>query len=349
LFGFLRRRKQRIIEAKAAKEAASVDSTPGDPGEVADTENTPEPAADVVVAQSEPQDAVTEQESADDKSVDSPSEDDKAQTSANVRVEPDSLQRTESGECRVIAVANQKGGVGKTTTAVSLASAVAESGHKVLLLDIDPQANATSGIGLDHTSAPGIYEVLVDGLSLTHAVMSTVQEDLLAVPSSIDLAGAEIELVTAMSRETKLKMAVNEVRPFFDYVFIDCPPSLGLLTLNGLTASDELVIPVQCEFYALEGVSKLRETVDLVKTNLNPELEISGVLLTMYDGRAKLTEQVADEVRKSFEGKVFETVINRNVRLSEAPSHGLPINKYQPKSTGAQAYRAVAVELIARG
>ena len=189
----------------------------------------------------------------------------------------------------------------------------------------------------------------MDGLSLTHAVMSTVQEGMLAVPSSIDLAGAEIELVTAMSRETKLKMAVNEIRPFFDYVFIDCPPSLGLLTLNGLTASDELVIPAQCEVDALEGVSKLRETVDLVKTNLNPGLEISGVLLTMYDGRAKLTEQVANEVRKSFEGKVFETVINRNVRLAEAPSHGLPINKYQPKSSGALAYQAVAKELIGRG
>ena len=246
---------------------------------------------------------------------------------------------------RIIAVSNQKGGVGKTTTSVNLAACVAEKGKRVLLVDIDPQGNASSGLGVTERS-PSIYDVLLGDESAENAVRKTEFDNLSVLPSDMALAGAEIELVAIPERETLLRKALETVRSQFDYIFIDCPPSLSLLTLNAMTAADSVLIPIQCEYYALEGVGQLMNTLQLVKKRLNPALEIEGVVLTMLDGRTNLGLQVVQEVKKYFKSRVYGSVIPRNVRLSEAPSHGEPINVYNARSTGAEAYRALAAEFI---
>ena len=249
---------------------------------------------------------------------------------------------------KAIAIFNQKGGVGKTTTNINLAACLAIKGKKVLILDIDPQGNTTSGIGiikkgLDTTT----YEILVDDkLDPESAILRTCVENLDIIPASVNLAGAEIELVQLEGREQRLKKAIEKIKTKYDYIFIDCPPSLGLLTINSLTAVDSVLIPIQCEFYALEGVSQLMSTIDIVKKNLNPELEIQGVILSMFDGRTNLSIQVVEEVKKHFREKVYTTVIPRNIRLAEAPSHGLPITEYDPKSKGAEAYIEFADEFL---
>ncbi|MBQ8954304.1 MAG: ParA family protein [Clostridia bacterium] len=247
---------------------------------------------------------------------------------------------------RIIAVSNQKGGVGKTTTSVNLAACVAALGKNVLLIDIDPQGNASSGLGLSGKGRTSIYEVLLGEAGASEAILPTEFGPLSLIPSSIELAGAEIELVSMPARETLLREALAPVRGRYDYIFIDCPPSLSLLTLNAMTAADSVLIPIQCEYYALEGVGQLMNTLQLVKKRLNPRLEIEGVVLTMLDGRTNLGLQVVQEVKKYFRSRVYGSIIPRNVRLSEAPSHGLPINVYDPRSTGAEAYRKLAEEFI---
>jgi chromosome partitioning protein len=251
---------------------------------------------------------------------------------------------------KIIAVANQKGGVGKTTTSVNLGACLAYFGKKVLLVDIDPQGNATSGVGVDKGDIDQcIYNVLVDDAEVKDVIVETLCEGLHILPSTIQLAGAEIELVPTISREVRLKRALEQVSPDYDYIIIDCPPSLGLLTINSLTASDSVIIPVQCEYYALEGLSQLLNTVRLVQKHLNTDLMIDGVLLTMLDARTNLGIQVIEEVKKYFQDKVYETIIPRNVRLSEAPSHGKPIIIYDPKSRGADVYLDFAKEVISIG
>ena len=249
----------------------------------------------------------------------------------------------------VIAVANQKGGVGKTTTAVNMSAYLASFQQKVLLLDIDPQGNATSGVGLDKQKIKRcIYDALINELPVEKVIYNTKQENLHVIPSTIKLAGAEIELVSTISREHRLKRLLEPVRKKYDYVIIDCPPSLSLITVNALTAADSVLIPIQCEYYALEGLGQLVKTIDLVKKYLNTKLKVVGVLLTMYDGRTNLSAQVAAEVKKYFGEQVFDAVIPRNVRLSEAPSHGEPILEYDPRSKGADVYEQLAREVLER-
>lgn len=251
---------------------------------------------------------------------------------------------------KAIAIFNQKGGVGKTTTNINLSACLAMKGKKVLVVDIDPQGNTTSGIGLVKRKLQyTIYDVIVNkDFDISKAILHTKTEGLDILPASVDLAGAEIELVNLEGRERRLKKAIDKVKPLYDFVFIDCPPSLGLLTINSLTAVDSVLIPIQCEFYALEGVSQLMSTVEMVRKNMNPNIEIEGVILSMFDGRTNLSLQVVQEVKKYFGSKVFSTIIPRNVRLAEAPSYGLPIVKYDPKSKGAKAYQQFATELLRR-
>lgn len=252
---------------------------------------------------------------------------------------------------KIMAIANQKGGVGKTTTAVNLSACIAEiigNEKRILAVDIDPQGNMTSGLGVKNKAVNSVYDVIINGVKAKDAILTTAVDGLDIIPSEIDLSGAEVELVTMMAREQVLKRALEPLRSEYEYIIIDCPPSLGLLTLNALTAADTLLVPIQCEYYALEGLSQLMNTVKLVKMHLNAGLQVEGVVLTMYDARTNLSAQVVGEVKKFFKNKVYSTVIPRSIRLGEAPSYGLPITMYDPKCTGAQAYVALAEELLNR-
>ncbi len=248
---------------------------------------------------------------------------------------------------KVISVVNQKGGVGKTTTAVNLAASLALSGEKILLIDTDPQGNSTSGLGISREELDkSLYEVVAGNCSLSDATVDTIIEQLFIVPSSIDLLGAEIELVGREGREAILSKSIEDIRDVYRYILIDCPPSLGLLTLNALVASDSVIVPVQCEYYALEGLSMLTRTIQLIQSAYNRQLEIEGILLTMFDMRNNLAHQVATEVRRHFGQKVYQTIIPRNIALGEAPSHGKPVMLYDMKSRGSQSYLALAKEIL---
>lgn len=248
---------------------------------------------------------------------------------------------------RVITVFNQKGGVGKTTSVINLAAALGKMKKNILVVDIDPQGNATSGLGIDKNSLKNsIYDALINNVSMKQIVQKTSAENVDIIPSNVNLAGAEIELIQKEERELSLKHSLEDIKDDYDFIFIDCPPSLGLLSLNGLSASDSVLIPIQCEYYALEGVSQLVETIMLVKKSLNPNLEIEGVILSMFDGRTNLSIQVVEEVKKYFKGKVYTSIIPRNVRLAEAPSYGISVLDYDPKSKGAEAYTELAEEFI---
>ncbi len=247
---------------------------------------------------------------------------------------------------KVVAIANQKGGVGKTTTSVNLSSILAKKGKKVLLIDTDPQGNATSGLGIDKELESSVYDVIVNEVPIEKTLKNTHHKNLKVCPSTINLAGAEVELVSMISREQRLKEKIDEIKDKFDYIIIDCPPSLGLITLNTFTAADSVLIPIQCEFYALEGLGQLMNTINLVKKHLNKELKIEGALLTMYDMRTNLSNQVVQEVSKYFGNNVYKTVIPRNVKLSEAPSYGMSITEYDSRSKGAKAYEKLAKEFL---
>ncbi len=247
---------------------------------------------------------------------------------------------------KIISVANQKGGVGKTTTAVNLSSIFAKKGKKTLMIDADPQGNATSGLGIDKEVELSTYDILINDTKMEEVIIDTQIKNLKICPSTINLAGAEVELVSAENREFKLKEKLDEIKEDYDYIIIDCPPSLGLITLNSFTASDSVLIPVQCEFYALEGLGQLINTINIVKKVMNKKLEIEGAVLTMYDARTNLSNQVVKEVKDYFEDKVYKTVIPRNVKLSEAPSFGMPITVYDPRSKGSKCYEKLAKEII---
>lgn len=256
----------------------------------------------------------------------------------------------ERKKMKILAICNQKGGVGKTTTSINLAASLAHLKNKVLLIDTDPQANATSGVGVDKASvSQSIYDILVDEVNINDVILKTAYENLDIVPSSIALAGAEVELVSAISREQRMKNAIADIKEKYDYIIIDCPPSLGLITLNSLTAADGVIIPVQTEYYALEGLSQLMNTFNIVRKHLNSKLDIYGVLLTMTDSRTNISNQVGEQVREHFKDKAFNTVISRTVRLSEAPSFGEPIIEYAKNSNGAKQYISLAKEVIERG
>lgn len=247
---------------------------------------------------------------------------------------------------KVISIANQKGGVGKTTTSVNISTILAKKGKKVLMIDTDPQGNATSGLGIDKNVNFSIYDVIINDVEIDNTIQQTMVKNLEVCPSNIDLAGAEVELVSMEDREYKLKEKIDSQKDKYDYVIIDCPPSLGLITLNAFTASDSVLIPVQCEYYALEGLGQLLNTIQLVQEHLNENLQIEGALLTMFDARTNLSNQVVREVNKYFENKVYKTVIPRNVKLSEAPSYGMPISIYDPRSKGAKSYDKFVKEFL---
>ena len=258
-------------------------------------------------------------------------------------------QRKTSGFPRTIAIINQKGGVGKSTTAVNLSAALAEKGMKVLLVDFDPQGNSTSGLGIEKEELEQcVYDALIHDVQASELILETETTGVYVIPATIQLAGAEIELVSAMARETRLKELIRPVAEYFDFIFIDCPPSLGLLTINALAAADSVLIPIQCEYYALEGVTKLLESMKMVKERINRDLEVYGVLMTMYDSRTSLANQVVEEVRNYFGEDVFQTLIPRTVKISEAPSFGMPVTIYAPQNKGAEAYLELADEVIAR-
>ena len=247
---------------------------------------------------------------------------------------------------KIISIANQKGGVGKTTTAINLSTILAKKGKKVLMIDADPQGNATSGVGVDKDVETSVYDLLVNDIEAKDAIQKTEIRNLSICPSNINLAGAEVELVSMMSREYRLKEKLDTIKDDYDYILIDCPPSLGLITLNSFTASDSVLIPVQCEYYALEGLGQLLNTINLVKKHLNKSLQVEGALLTMFDIRTNLSNQVVKEVKGYFGERVYKTVIPRNVRLSEAPSYGMPISVYDPKSKGAKSYEKFVKEFL---
>ena len=250
---------------------------------------------------------------------------------------------------RIIAIANQKGGVGKTTTAINLAACLAEAGQKILIIDIDPQGNTTSGFGLSKTDVEKtVYEVLLGECNIKDAIVENIIDNLDILPSNVNLAGAEIDLIDVDNREYILKESILEVRDRYDYIILDCPPSLSMLTVNAMTAADTVLVPIQCEYYALEGLSQLIHTIDLVQQRLNPNLLIEGVVFTMYDVRTNLSNQVVENVRNNLDAKIYDTLIPRNIRLAEAPSYGLPINLYDSKSAGAESYRLLAKEVIDR-
>lgn len=251
---------------------------------------------------------------------------------------------------KVIAFSNQKGGVGKTTTCVNMAAALSQEGKRILLVDVDPQGNATSGLGINKSAIKkSVYNVLIDELKPEEAIIKTEFSNLDLLPASIDLAGAEVELVYIMSREKRLSDALEGLKKKYDYIVIDCPPSLGLLTINALSAADDVIIPIQCEYYALEGLAQLMNSIKLVEKHLNANLKINGVVLTMYDSRALISRQIADEIKNFFGSKVYDPPIPRNIRVSEAPSHGLPVVMHDPKSAGAKAYALLAKEFLNRG
>lgn len=263
----------------------------------------------------------------------------------NISLHKTTKEATKLG--KIISIANQKGGVGKTTTSVNLSTLLAKRGKKVLLIDADPQGNATSGVGMDKNVELSVYDMLIsDEVESKDIIQKTEIKNLYICPSNINLAGAEVELVSMMSREYRMKEKLEQIKSEFDYIIIDCPPSLGLITLNSFTASNSVLIPVQCEYYALEGLGQLINTINLVKKHLNTELEIEGALLTMYDIRTNLSNQVVKEVNKYFENKVYKTVIPRNVKLSEAPSYGMPISIYDPRSKGAKSYDKFVKEFL---
>ena len=250
---------------------------------------------------------------------------------------------------RIIAVANQKGGVGKTTTSINLAACLAEKGKKVLAVDMDPQGNLTSGLGVDKDSVEkSIYELIIGEVDIKEVINKEVLENLDIIPTSIDLSAAEIELIGVYDKEYILRNAIDQVKDQYDFVIIDCPPSLSMLTINAMTTADSVIVPIQCEYYALEGLSQLIHTVELVKDRLNSKLEIEGVVFTMYDARTNLSLQVVENVKDNLQQNIYKTIIPRNIRLAEAPSYGLPINKYDPKSTGAESYMRLADEVIER-
>lgn len=251
---------------------------------------------------------------------------------------------------RIIAVANQKGGVGKTTTTINLSACLAEQGQKVLVIDVDPQGNTTSGLGIDKNNTENtVYELMLGEASIDDCIYKSVMDDLDVIPSNVNLAGAEIDLIDIDDREYILKKIVNSLKEKYDFILLDCPPSLSMLTVNAMTAANTVLVPIQCEYYALEGLSQLIRTINLVKQKLNPELEIEGVVFTMYDARTNLSLQVVENVKANLKQTVYKTIIPRNIRLAEAPSHGLPINLYDSKSTGAESYRLLAEEVIHRG
>lgn len=251
---------------------------------------------------------------------------------------------------RVIAIANQKGGVGKTTTAINLSACLAEAGQRVLMVDFDPQGNGTSGLGLEKGQIENtVYELLIGDCTLDDCITESVQEHLDVLPSDVNLAGAEIELLDVEDKESMLRKHLSAIRDNYDYVLIDCPPSLNLLTINALTAADTVLVPIQCEYYALEGLTQVMKTINLVKKKLNPSLEMEGVVFTMYDARTNLSSEVVESVKSNLNQNIYKTIIPRNVRLAEAPSHGMSINLYDSRSTGAESYRLLAAEVMSRG